>query len=281
MWDKVTANRRFALFVMGLFWSLLFSGCATQKVETPEEPTGKADSLMKMGDVYFREGKYRFAMKNYLDADALNPHIGDLKFRIALLYADYYNKLDEAVRYYQEATELRKNYSEAYNNLGTVYARQDKWDLAIESYTKALDNLFYSTPEKAYYNMAAAYQGKGERAKAIDHYKMAIELKPEYVEPYLQLALLYQEQGQYTEAVHTLDQARSVMEKAKPVKENVTADEWNEYQSTLASTYYYQAKALLQLQRDPEAREALQKALEITPDEALRERIEQELKALP
>jgi tetratricopeptide (TPR) repeat protein len=175
-----------------------------------------------MGDVYLREGKYRNAMKQYLEAEQVDPDNAELKFRIGLVYSDFYGKNDEAVRYYKEAIELKDHYSEAYNNLGTVYARQEEWDLAIETYEKALDNLFYSSPEKAYYNIAAAYHGKGEFQKALDNYKMAIELRPERLAPYLQLALLYREQGQYEEALQTLRKARSVIDKGKPKKSAVS-----------------------------------------------------------
>ena len=92
MFEMVIRNSVSIIYTLGLLLILGFCGCAGPEVEDkPDEPKGKAGSLIKMGDVYFREGKYRNAMRHYLEADEQSPRDAELKFRIALLYADYYH----------------------------------------------------------------------------------------------------------------------------------------------------------------------------------------------
>jgi type IV pilus assembly protein PilF len=286
------AISRFLLIFLCVVSSAFLSSCATtddgaamQTIQTAE-PQGepgkprKAESLIKMGDAHLREGQYRSAMKNYKEAEQLTPKDPELKFRIGLVYADYYDMLDEAEQYYREAIALKDNYSEAYNNLGTVFMRKQRYDEAIEMFKKAIDNLYYQTPEYAYFNMARAYEAKGQAQKAIEYYQMAIELRPQYYEPYAWLGLLYQREGQYVKALRTFQKVEGVLEDVKPQKGKSSRQEWEAYQSTLAGVYYHQGELLIKLGRSTEARQVLQKALELATGRELQEQIRNTLRSL-
>jgi tetratricopeptide (TPR) repeat protein len=250
--------------------------------DTPKPSPGKAESLSKMGDVHLREGRYRAAMKHYMEAEALNPNDPDLKMRIGHVYADYYKRLDEAIPYYQAAIQLKENYSEAYNNLGTIYLRQQRWDEAISMFQKALDNLFYTTPEKAYSGLAAAHRKKGENDKALEYYQMAIELKPEFVPLYVEFGLFYRELKQEQNALRVFQEARFRLEKQAPKDGKApNKEKSNQYYSLFAYVCFQQGRSFEKLRRYPEAREAYQRALEVAPSEPQRKMIQQGLDSLP
>lgn len=249
--------------------------------ETQATSSARVESLKTMGDVHLREGRFRAAMQSYTEAEALDPNSPELKFRIALVYADYFQRLEDAVRYYQEAIRLKKDYSEAYNNLGTVYMRQKRWDEAIAMFHKALENLYYATPEMAYYNLARAHEEKGEEAKAIEYYEMAIELKRHYLDPYGRLGLLYQKHGQYGLALGVFQQLRLQLEKQEPKPGKATQEELKEYRSSLAGAYYHQGVCLQNLGRLGEARDSFEKALGIAPEGELQKVLEKALRSLP
>lgn len=274
-------KRPCALVCLGLAWAIAALGCAVQQGEPPSAVSSKVESLMNVGDAHLREGRYPAAMQHYMEAEAMDPKNPELKFRIALVYVDHYKRLDEGIRYYEEAVRLRSNYSEAYNNLGVVYSRMKRWDEAIAMFQKALGNLFYATPEFAHYNMGLAYQGKGDTEKAIEHFKAAIDLKGQYVDPYIALGGVYHETGRDAEALQAFQHARSILEKREPKAGRSGQEEMNLYRSTLAAVCYHQGLSLMRLKRVSEAREAYQRALETAVDEEMRRQIQKEINSLP
>lgn len=278
---KFWGKRPWALVCLGLAWAIGALGCAVQQGEPPSAVSSKVESLMNVGDAHLREGRYPAAMQHYMEAEAMDPKNAELKFRIALVYVDHYKRLDEGIRYYEEAVRLRSNYSEAYNNLGVVYSRMKRWDEAIAMFQKALGNLFYATPEFAHYNMGLAYQGKGDTEKAIEHFKAAIDLKGQYVDPYIALGGVYQETGRDAEALQAFQRARSILEKREPKAGRSSQEEINLYRSALAAVCYHQGLSLVRLNRVSEAKEAYQRALETAVEEEMRRQIQKEINSLP
>jgi len=271
----------FLIFCLGALGVAALSGCAARDAEVSLASSTRVENLKVMGDVHLREGRYRAAMQQYVEADRLGPNNAELKLLIGMIYSDYYKRLDEAIPYYQEAIRLKKDYSEAYNNLGTIYLRQSKWDEAISMFQKAIGNIYYSTPEMAYYNMAAAYLGKGDYNKAIEYYRTVMELKPQNEDAYIHAGLIYEEQGQNAQALQSFQRARSILEKREPKKGKSSEAEWEAYRSALAGVCYHQGAAFAKLRRFAEAREAYQKALEMAPEGEVQKRIQQELQSLP
>ncbi|GFP35991.1 super killer protein 3, partial [Candidatus Hakubella thermalkaliphila] len=85
---------------------------------------------------------------------------------------------------------------------------QQKWDEAIEEYTKAiaLDRRFIS----AYRRRAEAYRNKGDIDAAIFNYKKIIELDPENIDNCFQLASLYSSRGDNYSAIAALIKAMEI-----------------------------------------------------------------------
>jgi Tfp pilus assembly protein PilF len=261
------------------------AGCAVPPEPPPPGAAAttkaKVDSLVKMGDANLREGKFRQALKHYLEAEKLDPKDAELKFRIALVFGNYYRKPQEAINYYNEAISLKPNYSEAYNNLGVIYLSQKRWDEAISMFNKALENLFYPTPEKAYLGLARAYRGKGQTDKAVENYQMAIEQAPEFAPLRVDLGLYLMELGRYKDALESLNRARALMEKNAPQRPRSSPEEIERYRALLASVFYQVGLCRVKLGRIEGARVAFEKALSLTDDDELRRKIQEELEALP
>jgi type IV pilus assembly protein PilF len=273
-------GKKIAIPILILCMALILTGCAGSTQGPPQAETkAKAESLKALGDAHLREGRFRAAMQSYVEADSLTPDDPELKFRIALVYADYFKRLDEAEKFYREAIRLRGDYSEAYNNLGTVYLRQNRLDEAIGMFRKALENLYYATPELAYYNLGRAHEEKGEEDKAIEFYEMAIELRRPYLDPYGRLGLLYEKRGKYREALRVFQELASQLEKKDPKKAR-NEEELRENRASLAGAYYHQGLCFQKLGRREEAREALERALELAPDGQMKRTVKQALDSI-
>jgi tetratricopeptide (TPR) repeat protein len=96
-------------------------------------------------------------------------------------------KIDDAIKNYNKALELKPNYSEAYYNLGVVFYGQDKINDAVNYYEKAI--LLDPADYKAHCGLGTALYKLGEFEQAQQHYLKAIEINPDYPLAHKNLAL--------------------------------------------------------------------------------------------
>lgn len=88
---------------------------------------------------------------------------------------------------------------------GEFALRVEKWDRAIEQFTKSIEDNpnFYV----AYHNRAIAYSKKGEYNKSIQDLQKAVQLNPEYPDAYGLMGLLYEIQKDYPSALKVYQEA--------------------------------------------------------------------------
>jgi type IV pilus assembly protein PilF len=111
------------------------------------------------------------------------------------------NKMfDRAEKNLKRAIELDPEYSEARVNLSFLYIEKGLFDEAIESGLKAIENITYSTPERAYNNVGWAYYKKGDLDNAANYFSKAMIHDKLFFLPHKNLAMVYMEKGKYQEA---------------------------------------------------------------------------------
>jgi Flp pilus assembly protein TadD len=85
-----------------------------------------------------------------------------------------------------------------HNNLGCVLKRQGKFQEAAAHYTKALQiNPNYAEP---YNNLGTVLDQQGKTQEAAAHYTKALQIKPDYAEPHINLGIILIQQGKIQEA---------------------------------------------------------------------------------
>lgn len=105
---------------------------------------------------------------------------------IADIYYDI-EKLDNAVEYYQLALNEDSQNPKIYSRLAMVYWEQDLIEKAIIYYSKAIE--LDSTYDIAYNNLGVVFlDGLGDANRAMDYFKTAIDLNPDYVLAHFNLA---------------------------------------------------------------------------------------------
>ncbi len=106
---------------------------------------------------------------------------------------------DEAVAAYRKVLELNPGAAGALVNLGTIYYRLRKFDLAEKYYTEAV------TADPAYplaeFNLGNIYDEQGRIEDAVKHYRRALELNSAYADAHFNLALLCERTGDPLKAV--------------------------------------------------------------------------------
>ena len=102
-------------------------------------------------------------------------------------------RLGNSVACYRTALDLKPDYSEAHNNLGTALAYQEQLDDAIACYQTAID----LDPDfaEAHANLGNALAEQGQRGDAVGCYRMAIDLKPDFPEAHYSLAMAHLARG--------------------------------------------------------------------------------------
>jgi tetratricopeptide (TPR) repeat protein len=92
-----------------------------------------------------------------------------------------------------------------YYEQGEFALRVQKWDRAIELFTKSIkDNPKFFV---AYHNRAIAYSKKGEYDKSIADLKKAVQLNPDYPDAYGLMGLVYEIKKDYPAALKVYKEA--------------------------------------------------------------------------
>ncbi len=108
-------------------------------------------------------------------------------------------KLEQAVRYYEDATTLSPHNAQLFNEWGLVYFIAGQYEEAIAKYEQslALDAQFMET----YLLLGDAYTVAGDPEAAAEAYRQALEITPRQVKPHIQLCAFLGQQGKLEEAV--------------------------------------------------------------------------------
>jgi len=154
------------------------------------------------GDVYMARKMYRDAIDMYREGPADSPvlanKIGIAFHQLALL--------DLAKKNYQRAISLDPKYSEAINNLGTIYYSQKNYRHSISLYKRALK---VGPPSASIYsNLGSAYFSRKDYKRAIECYRVALKLDPDVFEHHSNFGTLMQERDIEERATYHLYMAK-------------------------------------------------------------------------
>lgn len=139
------------------------------------------------GDIYMARKMYREAIDMYRQGSTTSPVLMN---KVGIAYHQML-LLDLAKKNYEAAIKLDKKYSEAINNLGTIYYAQKSYRRSIGCYKRALR---YTAPTASIYaNMGASYFGRKDYAHAAEYYEEALRLDPDVFEHHSSFGTIMQE----------------------------------------------------------------------------------------
>ncbi|WDP92121.1 MAG: tetratricopeptide repeat protein [Desulfobacter sp.] len=162
-----------------------------------------AQAYKKEGDVFQTQGNYTAALAKFLEAEKTIPNDPYLQNSLGLAYMGK-KRYDLAVDSFTRALTYKKDYTDALNNLGVAYLRQEKWDKAIIQFNRVLEDLIYPTPHFALANIGWAYMGKAHYPNAQTYFLKALEEKSGFITATHGLVQVYLRTGQTDRAVRYL-----------------------------------------------------------------------------
>ena len=125
----------------------------------------------------------------------------------------------------QRANQIK---AASYNNIGMTNTKEGELDLAIDNYKKAIKiKPDYAAP---YNNLGMAYFKKGELDLAIDSYKKAINIAPNSAGPYNNLGMAYSEKDEIDLAIDSYKKAINIKADYTDAKVNLV-ERLTEYKS--------------------------------------------------
>ena len=149
----------------------------------------------------------------------------------------------EAIPNYQQAVEIDPNFAMAYARLGTVYANMGQTELSEQNRQKAFELRDRASEREKLYIMAHYYADSGQIDKGITAYELYRQTYPRDSTPFINLAGIYNQLGQFDNA---LENAKHAVE--------IDPDQ--------ASGYTNVAMAYVGLNRIEEARTTINTALQ-------------------
>jgi len=132
------------------------------------------DIQLSLGDLYMAQDNLDKAIKTYCDAISADPlnFLTYAKAGLALWEKDY---LEEAIVAFHKSIEINPDFEISQNNLGVVYL--DGYGdpkTALEYFKNAVNiNPNYTL---AHFNIARSYQAIGNKSLAAEHYQITMDL---------------------------------------------------------------------------------------------------------
>jgi type IV pilus assembly protein PilF len=176
-------------------------GCVTS-----EQAKQRANIHCRLGYQSLQQGDSSTALKEFLEAEKLNPKDPPIQFALGTAY-NAKGHFREGLEHFQRALKIDPKFTEAHNALGATYLELGQWDDAIREFDLVLKDDLYLTPFYALNNLGRAYYKKGDRPKAIEYYKKALAMKPDFGLAYYNLGLAYKDNKQMEEAIAAMRSA--------------------------------------------------------------------------
>lgn len=162
----------------------------TTRLSKPAVPEPKPELTPEArGDVFMARKMYREAIDAYKQGPADSAITWN---KVGIAYHQLV-QLNMAQKNYERAIKLDPKYSEAINNLGTVFYARKKYRAAINRYNTALR----VKPDTASYysNLGTAYFAKKDYKKAALAYQTAVKLDPDIFENHSTFGTTLQERS--------------------------------------------------------------------------------------
>ena len=183
-------------------------GDAEKNLEKAQEFLPNDNDILKMlADIDYNTGnwdkariKYEQLYANNKKSERIAYRLGDLNLR--------QGQWDKAILYFSKCLEMAPTNVEARRKIGIAYYNTEKYVSALDNFDRASKTLW---DDKELLLYAAISANKlGEFEKALDYANRAITLDKNYVRAYYQLAAAYKGVGEKKDAKEALEKAKDI-----------------------------------------------------------------------
>jgi type IV pilus assembly protein PilF len=185
-----------------LMAALLLAGCVTTdsgERRSEASPEEAARINYELGAEYIRQGNLELARERLERAVSQDPDLAAARSTLALVY-DRQGDTELADQQYRRAVRLAPDDASVQNTYAVFLCKRQRYDEAIEYFTRAASNTRYGTPEAALTNAGVCLLQKPDYVRAEQFFRRALQRNPAYSEALLQMAALSLDRGNFLRA---------------------------------------------------------------------------------
>jgi len=138
----------------------------------------KAQEYLEKAYKLQMDGRYEDAISNYKKSIEYFPTPEAHTF-LGWAYS-FLGDLDTAIEECKKAIDIDSDYGNPYNDIGSYLIQQGNYEEAITWLEIALKSKRYDSPHYAHLNLGRAYELKGLWFEALEEYKTAMKMDPDY-----------------------------------------------------------------------------------------------------
>jgi len=239
-----------------------------------------APAYKTLGNVLQAQGQIEQAVNAYDKALEINPEFAEAYVNKGSMLSKL-GEHESAIVCLSKAIELKPEMAAAYWNLATVYIKINKLAESIDCRQKAFALEPRLITAESLNDLGTAIGQEGKFEEAINYYKKAIELQPNYYLAYLNWGISLNQIGQFNEAIEHLQKAlqlkpdsgeaygnigKALIELNKISEGIAYYEKAVKLQPNSATAHFNLGTALTQQDKFEEAIAELQKAVELQPD---------------
>lgn len=184
-------------------FSFMSSDSKSGKTASTDE---RAKAQMNLAAALLMEGENAKALPELLKAKEMAPRSADVENYLGLAYYGL-KEYNLAVESFQRALKLDSKRTDVRNNLGLVYLEQQNYDKALAEFNLCLKDLLYQKQHLPLSNIGLTYMEMGRYDEALAALKRATEVSPDYAKSYQLIGRVYLRQSRCKEALDYLNNA--------------------------------------------------------------------------
>ena len=169
----------------------------------PDNTNASANAHFNLGRVAYGEKNYDKAISAYQTAiKTASGNYPEAQLNLGLTYSAK-NEYAAALASYEAALKTKREYPEAWYNIGMLYLRQKNNDQNNQRAENAFNNAVKLRPdyEQAWFNLGVVYANTNRDKEAMEAYRKALSIRPDYPQAQLNLAVRYAKRKEYGEAI--------------------------------------------------------------------------------
>ena len=156
---------------------ILLNACASTAQDKDDKNFQIADTNLRLGVGYMRQGRYEDALAKLQKAVEAKRDYPEVHTALAMVYERLF-EYDKAGHHYREAIDLKPDDGGNYNNYGVFLCRRGEFKKADKYFVKAIETPRYKTPERALENAGACAKQIPDLEKAEEYLRKALSIEP-------------------------------------------------------------------------------------------------------
>lgn len=194
------------------------------------------DAYNNLSLVYYKQQRYEAAISELRESLAIQPNNPDTVRNLASMYFEL-GQNDEAIREYKRVIQLDPKAESVYTTLAHLYFQKNQLDEVISLYNRADGQITRSSD--ALTNLGFAYFYKGDLKQAAKYFNLSNQANPSKPETHYGLGLINYKQANLDAAIQEFRQAL-LLRKKYPDALRQLAISYEDKGEYIKSLYYYQ-----------------------------------------